>query len=249
MPTFRLLAGPPASAALWTEVLRRLRSLGHEAHAIELLEDAQPSATVESLAQRLLDRGRVGPGDVLVAHGLAVPVARVVAARCALGGLVLSNGPLHGLDPISRALQRLPGPTLRMLMRPMFSQPILASSLGLRRTVINPYVMDRDTVVMLTTPWAGSAAGRRAAAALLADLPGATPGEPLGGARTLLLWGDEDPLYPPLVADRMAATQARVERQTIPGGDHFHPLERPWAFADLLHASWPVERPAERATG
>jgi pimeloyl-ACP methyl ester carboxylesterase len=102
---------------------------------------------------------------------------------------------------------------------------------------------------MLTAPWAGSAAGRRAAAALLADLPGATPGEPLGGAWTLLLWGDEDPLYPPLVADRLAATQARVERQTIPGGDHFHPLERPWAFADLLHASWPVERPAERATG
>ena len=249
MPTFRLLAGPPASAFLWTEVLRRLRSLGHEAEAIELLEGAPTPATVLGLAQGLLDRKAVGSGEVLVAHGLAVPVARAVAARCALGGLVLSNGPLHGLDSVSRALQRLPGASLRMLMRPIFSQAILASSLGLRRTVINPYVMDRDTVVMLTAPWAGSAAGRRAAAELLADLPGEAPNAALGGVRTLLLWGDEDPLYPPFVADRMATEHPAVERRTIPGGDHFHPLERPWAFADLLAEVWPVERPAARATG
>ena len=41
----------------------------------------------------------------------------------------------------------------------------LSSSFGLRRTVNNPYVMDRDIVVMLTERLAESAENREVAAA------------------------------------------------------------------------------------
>ena len=242
MPPIRLLAGPPASAALWTELRRRLISLGHEVDAIELLDDAPTAVDPASLAARLVGRGAVRAGDVLVAHGLALPVAQAVAAALPLGALVLSNGPLPGLDPVAAALARWPEASLKTLMRPTLLNRWLASSAGLRRTVVNPYVMDRDTVVMLTAPWAGSAAGRKAAAAYLRSLPGAAPVAPRPGTPILLLWGDEDPLYPPFLADRFATSQAGIDRRTIPGGDHFHPLERPWAFADCLAEWLAVER-------
>ena len=61
---------------------------------------------------------------------------------------------------------------------------------------------------------------------------------------TLLLWGDRDPLYSAAVADEARRWLPAAEHRAIPGGQHFHPVERPWFFADAL-AEWLGARVSE----
>ena len=241
MATIVLVAGPPVSARLWDGVVDRLRHLGHDAEALELFDPAPANPSVPALAATV--RAALGGHDdpILVAHGTAVPVALAAAQGANLGALVLTNGALGGLHPVTRAIcmaARIPGLISKVGLHPLIWQRWLASSVGLRRAVVNPYVMDRDTVVALSAPYLKSGAHRRAVTQYLAELPDAVAEVPAPNAPTLLLWGDEDPLQPMHVADSSRRWLPRAEVQAVPGGQHLHPVERPWAFADALDAWW-----------
>ena len=43
----------------------------------------------------------------------------------------------------------------------------------------------------------------------------------------MLLWGDEDRLYPPTAVDSVRHLLPHVTHERIPGGQHLHPAERP----------------------
>jgi pimeloyl-ACP methyl ester carboxylesterase len=151
------------------------------------------------------------------------------------------NGPLRRVDPIARALGRLartPGGSAALratLFQPTVWQAWLRSSVGLRRAVVNPYVMDRDTVALLCGRLVESDEGRRAVAAWLRglrDLP-----EPRAfAAPLLLLWGDADPLFGSAEAAFFEALVPGARHVSVPGGQHAHPEERPWEVADRLSA-------------
>lgn len=231
---------------MWSGVLARLEHHGLRARAVSLFSTPPPDASVQGLAQLLLDQ--TTPSDVLIAHGTAAPVALAAAATRAPTALVLVNGAVGALDPATRTLcasAKLPG-FARTTLQPAFWNRWLASSAGLRRTVVNPYVMDRDTVVALTQPYLASLAHRQAVARFYAQLPGAVAEPPAVSCPTLLLWGDEDPLYPSHVADSARRWIPQAELLVVPGGQHFHPVERPWAMADLL-AEWWAAHPARGA--
>ncbi len=240
MSTLCLVAGPPASAGLWSHVVDRLQYRGLSARAVELFDPAPDDATVEGRARFLVASTR--PEDVLVAHGTAVPVVLAATEIRSPRALVLTNGALGALDPFTHSLcraARLPG-FVRTTLQPELWNRWLASSAGLRRTVVNPYVMDRDTVVALTQPYLATLEHRRAVARFFAQLP-ASVGEPVATAcPTLLLWGDEDPLYPAHIADTARQWMPQAAVQMIPGGQHHHPVERPWAMADAV-ADWWVQ--------
>ncbi len=219
-----LVAGPPVGAVIFREVQRRLsprRSL-----ALELLTD-EPAGIAE-LAGRLGTAAQNLGAAAVFAHGLAVPVA-VRLETSAL--VILSNGPVRSLDPITAVLAALPERALRALLHPGIFQRWLASSAGLRRAVINPYVMDRDTVAMLSEGYLSSAARRRATAAWLRDLPRALERGDPAPQNLAAIWGDADPIYPIQQIESLLESAA-VE--AVAGAGMLHPEERPWALADAL---------------
>ncbi len=253
MATLLLVAGPPASSVLWVGVSDRLEALGHKTHRLELFDPVPPDPTSAGLASQIAHAAAaLGPDVVLVAQGSILPAARDVAARQPLGGLVLTNGPLNRLDPVTAGICRAAAtgePFARVALQPALWQRWLASSVGLRRTTVNPYVMDRDTVVALSAPYLSSLAQRRAVAHFLADLPAALRRPSPSTVPTLIVWGDEDPLQPAHVVDTELRRIPGARFTVVPGGQHFHALERPWALAEAIHAWLPDRRSGAPAAG
>jgi len=221
---FILVAGPPVGAAIFRHIQQRLAP--HRSIAVELL--ASGAESVHELTERLDTVTRQTDARAVFAHGLAVPIALGVD----VDHVVVSNGPVTRVDPVVRGLARMgTGLIARSVLRPGFATRWLSSSGGLRRTVVNPYVMDRDIVVMLTQPVLESAGSRRTAAAWMAQLPGVVPVAAQKPSKISGIWGDYDPLYPLSEAHALIKGGAL---SIIPGGRHFHPEERPWESADRL---------------
>lgn len=226
-------AGPPFTSNLLLPAATRA---GGE--TVPLLE-AGAANDLDSAAARIAARVRAG-GDptqaVLIAHGLAVPAVSRAAALlgpATLAGMVLSNGPITRLDPVTAGWVRVAG-AIPAIPKTLFAR-WLASSAGLRRAVANPYVMDRDTIAAICTPAFETVAHRSAVSAYLRSLAHLPPFVP-SGVPTLLAWGDDDPLYPLAEADAADVLLGGGRVQPIPGGRFGHPEERPWALADLVTA-------------
>lgn len=231
MPAFLLLSGPPFGALIWDATALRLRGAGHLVACVGGAE-LDPDDPVRDLADRL--RG-LGPDAVLIAHGTAVPTALRAARLQQPALLVLCDGPLVALDPITAALGRLArlGATA---LHPAWLQRYLASSLGLRRAVANPYAMDRDIVVALTDPCLAKNSDRHVVARWLSERLAPPLADDGYDGRTLLLWGDSDRLYPASHADTALARLPNGTHQRVPGGRFMHLVERPWFLADEVLA-------------
>ncbi|MCB9761930.1 MAG: hypothetical protein H6739_19050 [Alphaproteobacteria bacterium] len=226
-PPVVLVAGPPASAALFREVQRRLAP--RRSIAVDLLggEAVALSRTLSSVLKEVGAR-------TLVAHGLALPVALAVEPE-RLDHLVMLNGPLSRLDPILRGVRRMPSRLLTsLLLQPAVAGRLLASSAGLRRTVTNPYAMHRDIVVMLAEPWTTTPEGRERAAAWLRGVDAWLPARPLTGVHHLAIWGDADVLYPSQEAREFVTGAASGDWIPVQRGRHYFVEERPWLVADAL---------------
>ena len=231
------MAGPLPGAGLFKTVLQRLQSKGQAGQIVEWL--SPEAAAWPEAADRLAQELRRGPPGALVAHGLAVPVALAAAKIAPPARLILSNGPISRLDPVSaklsRAAQGPAAPLLAALLHPALSVPAMASSAGFRRLVVNPYVMDRDTIATVAKPSLQQAAWRAALVRFLASLH--TLPDPADLACPItLIWGDSDPLYPASEADDLDARYGGGHHVRVPGAQHFLIEEHPWAFADALLA-------------
>jgi pimeloyl-ACP methyl ester carboxylesterase len=241
IPSLLFYAGPPFGLELYEHVLERL---GHgQAHSV-----IDTTAAEDGWADRarvIAEQLQRAP-TVLVAHGLAVPAAVAAALITPPAALVLSNGPLRRLDPFTRALAGLcatrggAAVARHSVLLPPPWLGWLASSAGLRRAVVNPYVMDRDTVAALCGPLVATREGRAAVASYLGSLR-ALPDATALKCPVLLLWGDADPLYPAEEAAFLEAALSGATHRSVPGGQHVHPEERPWEMADRL-AAWLAEK-------
>lgn len=222
------VSAPPFGPALWDGVRGRLGggltwSPG-EAGVTTWTEAA------DQLAARFGD-GRT----VLVGHGLAVPAVLGAARRGAFGGVVVIDGPVTRVDPLTRLFARLAAlPGVAAALRPALVLPLLRSSLGLRRAVRNPYVMDREQVAALCAPAFAAERDRRVAVAWAASVVAGLPELPGLELPVLALWGREDRLYP---TDEAAFVESvcRLGQSVQVGGARLGGLvELPWAFADTL---------------
>jgi hypothetical protein len=242
-----LVAGPPFGSQLWDEFARRLRGAGWVVDTHDLLGGGQrvgAQAAVAGLAEAL------DPNTLLVAQGSALPVALAAAARNPPAGLVLCNGDIDGPHLAGRVwsgLSRIPVLGGGLWWPPLATR-LLASSVGLRRLVVNPYVMERDTVVAITAEALGERVRRRAARAYRVEVAEMGRERPPNDLPKVLLWGDEDPLCGPDLAEAACVELGNCRHIRIPGGQHLHVVERPWAGADALRDWWAVERRAPRST-
>ena len=222
------LAGPPFGPALFDDVLRRF---GRGTAASVLAH----GPTWQQAGERL---ATLSPPRVLFAHGLAVPAAIEAGRRGGPSAIVLSNGPIGRIDPFSAAFSKIAHTPASALLRSVVLRPglwsaWLRSSVGLRRAVANPYVMDRDTVAALCRAEVEDA-GRRDQ--VIAWLRGLNTLPSIRDVRcpTLLLWGDGDALYPASEAALGEAQIPGANYVAIPGAQFVHPVERPWEVADRL---------------
>jgi pimeloyl-ACP methyl ester carboxylesterase len=226
MPNFLFLAGPPTGALLWNAVLERIESRGATASAIDILTLGEGCESPADWVHQLTQRLQAGSPSVLVAHGTAVPLALHAAAAAPPAGLVLTNGPLGPMTPTMRTMCR----SLRML-GPKAVLKLLASPAGLRRTVVNPYVWDYDTVVTICGPLFEDPGCRTLTRGFLGALSEWTESPASTTAPTAHIYGDSDRLLSPYNADHV---ESWATLQTIEGGHHYHPLERPWEIADRV---------------
>ncbi len=229
------LTGPPLSEAIFRAVIARIG----KGQAIGLLDSSSASDGWQQRGEKLSAQAVAAGGVVLFAHGLSVPAAVAAARQGGVRLLILSNGPITRLDPVSQSLAMLAGSPgtravlSRVLLHPVLWIPALASSLALRRTVVNPYVMDRDNVASLAEAGVATHADRLALVAYLRSLRN------LPDLRDIpcpvwAIWGDADPLYPASEADYLDSTVGGAHHIAIPGGQHYHPEERPWELAGAV---------------
>ncbi len=219
------VSGPPTSGAVFARVQERLsprRSLAVECVAFP--EEFSAERFQEELG-RLCEQEGV---RVLVVHGLALPLV-LGASLPMIDLLVLSNGPLSRLDVFSKTLSKLPQVAMeKALLRPGLFTKWLASSVGLRRAVVNPYVMDPETVQELSQPFLATPAARKMTALWLKSAARCLPVEIPSDTKVVAIWGDLDFLYK---AEEIEQFQD-VDLILVPGGRFLHPQERPWELAD-----------------
>lgn len=225
-----LIAGPPLGAVVFEHVQRRMEP--RRTIAVELVEIPAREASLEGLAAKMDQVVEATSASAVVAHGLAVPVAmRVKDVR-----VYVSNGPLGGPDTGLRGLASAGQSTLaQLILQPALAVRWMASSAGLRRAVVNPYVMDRDTVVRLSAAVLQSAETRAAASAWIRSCTAKIDQDwAVELSEVFGIWGDSDPLYPlAQLRSALAGAGANVP-SVIPGGRNMHLVERPWELADRV---------------
>ena len=227
-----LLAGPPFGPRFWDGVIARLEKHGHQAVSLNPFKNVGMfEDVVTEISKELMDT------DVLVAHGSAVPAALAVAADRKLKALVLSNGPTDKADMFTRTFSKLPIILRKLIMKPPWFFRFLKSSAGLRRLVVNPYVMDHDTVVTVCSTLDSGGGELQNYARYLGVFSDNLPPKKSLAEAHILIWGDSDVLYPNSEADLLSSILKNARHIEIPGGKHLHPIERPWAMADAIDSS------------
>jgi hypothetical protein len=229
------VAGPPTSGLIFRQLRQPLARAGYGLRILEPFHPPPPSGHLDALADRLAPA--IDASSIVLGHGLGNPLAIALAARRRPAALCLLNGAVERLDPVSRAVVRwaaiVPWVT-RAASHPRIAIGALASSAGLRRAVVNPYAMDRDTVAMLSMPLLTTRAHRRATTEYLGSLSTNLHPTPLGGVPVVLIWGTSDLLYPIPRDPSRWFPGSEVTAVSQPGGRFLAIEERPWEVSDLL---------------
>lgn len=225
-----MVAGPPIGAIVFDQVQRRLAP--RRTVAVELVQTPPAEASLEGLARRLAQVVEETKASAVLAHGLAVPVAmRLQGVR-----VYISNGPIQKPEVRLRSLATAGQSTLaQLVLQPGLATRWMASSAGLRRAVVNPYVMDRDTVVRISEAVLASAETRQTASAWIKAAGGDVgSGWAVDISEVFGIWGDSDPLYPVAQLRKVLKGPSANAPSIIPGGRNMHLIERPWELADRV---------------
>lgn len=236
MTSFWFIAGPPFDTPMWAEVVRRMQDHGQDTHCWPTLTEG--TGSLQSEIVRLVTAINASKTPiVLIGHGTALPLVIAAAQQTDVSGIVLSNGPLGEQDLLSAGLSRmahLPKVIAQRLLSPSVALPLLASSVGLRRTVVNPYVMDRDTTVAICEPILSDSARRARVQTYLTSLNKDALQAPSRETPALLCWGDSDALSSRIYNEFLKNCPQNITVDPVQGGRFFHPVERPWELADKV---------------
>ena len=218
-----LLNGPPFSSLFWEKVQERLSKREQNSFCVNWIEY---SGKIDKLMPFLLKTCKQNNCTQVVAHGLAVPLALELAQMKPELKITVSNGPTDHHRMFS-LLSKLP----KIALHPSLALPSLASSLAFRRLVINPYVMNRDTIALLSKDILDNPKIRKHIHEYWKELQNWKSPSNLTSQEISLIWGTEDILFPIPKPEQMSF---KSSLQLIHGGAHFHPIERPWTIADQI---------------
>ena len=226
--TIHLLSGPPFGEFFWTLVYDRLVEHGHK---VCVHTPVESHATLDQARENL--SRTITSYDTVVAHGLTVPLLLHFAQKHPIKRAFVSNGPLASLDPLCKTFTTIPSILQRIYLHPSIAFRFFSSSIGMRRVVVNPYVMDKEVIARVCAPL-GNASFRKNCTTYLDDINSFIPPTSIK-TQLIAIWGDHDLLYPTTIATDLQNRYPNTKRFDIEGGKLLHPIERPWAMADLIH--------------
>jgi hypothetical protein len=184
---------------------------------------------------------------IIVAHGSAIPFVSKMSKELLVHqdqikiSFVLSNGPLIDFDIIQNTYVKFPKWLQYFCVASPFSMRFLASSFAFRRLVINPYVMNSDMIVALCLPVFSDRIKIKKSIEYINTYQDLFPIEIPSCFPTLLCWGSMDVRYHMTTLTSFETQRNHVHRIDIEGGQHFHPIERPWAIADEI-INWNITK-------
>ena len=232
MTTILCIPSPPFGAFFWTAVCKRLEDHHQPTKIVTPLLDA------ENLAQatRLLDDelSSIDDSIILLTHGATLNLGLALATHPKVRGIVLTNGSVSKPSILAQLGSNIPTSLLKIALSPRISTSIFSSSLGMRRWVVNPYVMNRDMVVRVCQEFLENRTYRNNALKWVGN--NATPLSEAKQIETpcLSIWGTHDFFHP--ISERQQLDKILTQHTAIdvPGGRYLHALERPWETADAL---------------
>lgn len=125
-----------------------------------------------------------------------------------------------------------PSFVIENLFRPSIMENLLSSVFLFRRLVINPYVLDRDTIVLLCQENLANDVYRKNAALFLDNIQKISFSYTKNNVHCI--WGEIDHLFPISQIQTQLPNVPAENFVSIDGAAYFHPIERPWAIADHI---------------
>lgn len=255
-PAAILVHGFPTSSHLWRH-LAPLLSTSMRVLVPDLLgagDSDKPEAPLGLPAQAAYLREWLGELGIeraaVVGHGIGGGVAQLLAAEGAVGALVLIDSAAFDAWPseVTREAQAHAGGASPALVAAAIRT---AFELGMRRGTL-----EEADLTEYVRPFTG-AEGARAFGRWLRSFDGrgledATA--PVAERRipTLVLWGEEDPFFPAVIAERLGEAIPTASVALLPGCGHFLPEEAPETVgplvAEYLRSRY-LGRPHEHAPG
>lgn len=221
MARFVFIPGAGGEAWLWHLLVAELEKRGHEAVAVDIMEN-DPNLGLEEYAQQVLDAVAGDPQTVIVAQSMGAFTAPVVAERTPLRALVLLNPmiPLPGETPgaywdatgqseAREAADRAAGRSTEFTLDTHFFHDLpddlrKVASQGGRAPADTPFGQPAEFTAWPPIP-------------------------------TKVIVGRDDRLFPLAFQQRIVAERLNVTPHVLPGG-HLLALSQPTALADALEA-------------
>ena len=221
MARFVLVPGAGGNAWMWHLLVEELEARGHEAIAVDILED-DPRLGLEDYARQVLEAVAGDPETVLVAQSMGAFTAPVVAERTALRALVL-------LNPMTPVPGETPGQWWAATGQPEARE-------AADRAAGRSLEFTEETHFFHDLPDAVREAARKGGRG-----PSATPfGQPCEFAEwpsipLKVIVGRDDRLFPLEFQRRVVAERLSTEPEVMDGG-HLLALSRPVELADRIEA-------------
>lgn len=231
------VAGLPFGASFWNDAQQRLQHQNLESHTWTLCSEGGSLQQQIEILHRTIQEFNI---SCIIGHGLALPLLLTYAHQHPVERIILSNGMIGtNVGLIKWLLPRMasvPTKVGKLLLSPTLATPIMASSACFRRLVVNPYVMSKESIQHLTSPQLIDAQYRQHVMEYLQSLSEWKCPSHVHNAQVHLAWGENDPIFPIEQVQLINHIVEHAPQHThiIPGGAHFHPIERPWSLADFI---------------
>ena len=232
MTTLLCIPSPPFGASFWTEVCKRLES---QDQPTKIVTPFLSAYTLDQAIQYVDNElSSIQDSVVIVTHGASLNIGLALSSHPKVCGVVLTNGSVSGPSPLLRVVSSVPTSLWMGILQPSIATTLFSSSVGMRRWVVNPYVMNRDMVVRVCQDFLQDKAYRNNCLKWLAnkEVPLSLPAQTK--IPFLSIWGTHDFFHP--ISERQHLDQLLSEHTAIdvPGGRYLHALERPWETADSI---------------
>lgn len=231
------IAGLPFGGSFWADIQQRLNTQNIESHTWTLCSNAGSLHHQVAELHQTVQKLNI---SCLVGHGLALPLLLTYAHQHPAERVIISNGMIGSnvglIKWLMPRMTSLPPALGKLVLSPTISIPIMASSACFRRLVVNPYVMNKEVIQDLTMTQLTNAEYRKHVMDYLQSISDWKCPSHLHNARVHLIWGENDPVFPfeQVQAINHIVEHAPQHTHIIPGGAHFHPIERPWSMADFI---------------
>ncbi|MEC8380146.1 MAG: alpha/beta hydrolase [Myxococcota bacterium] len=232
MTTIMCIPCPPFGTEYWTAVCNRLEDKKKPTKIVNPLSTASGLAEATQIMEDELSSS--DEDIVILTHGATLNLALALSAHPKVKGIVLSNGSVSKQSILARLGSIIPSSVLKAALHPRISTKLFSSSLGMRRWVVNPYVMNHDMVVRVCNEFINDSKYRSNCLNWvgmngLPLKPAADDSKPC-----LSIWGTHDIFHP--LSERQAIDGLFTDHTAVdvPGGRYLHGLERPWETADHI---------------